>query len=105
MTRKDPEWQHIASFKWWLLPHGIAGACAFLLGPMQFSDRLRHSFPKLHRVLGRVYVAGALIAAPLGLYIEYIDERQGFARSFTIETMFQAGSWMLTTPGSRSRSF
>ncbi len=31
---KDPEWQHIQSFKWWLLPHGIAGACAFFLGPM-----------------------------------------------------------------------
>lgn len=35
---KDPEWLHIESFKWWLLPHGLAGACALFLGPMQFSD-------------------------------------------------------------------
>src|SRR6267378_3430735 len=38
---KDPEWPHIQPFKWWLLPHGLMGACALLLGPMQFSERLR----------------------------------------------------------------
>jgi hypothetical protein len=41
---QDPEWQHIATFRWYLLPHGIAGACALLLAPMQFSDRLRRRF-------------------------------------------------------------
>jgi hypothetical protein len=25
---KDPVWQHYQPFKWWLLPHGLAGACA-----------------------------------------------------------------------------
>jgi hypothetical protein len=55
---KDPEWQHIESFKWWLLPHGLAAACALFLGPLQFSDRLRQRFAKVHRVLGRFYVAG-----------------------------------------------
>lgn len=24
---KDPIWQRYEPFKWWLLPHGIAGAC------------------------------------------------------------------------------
>jgi hypothetical protein len=24
---KDPIWQHYEPFKWWLLPHGIAGGC------------------------------------------------------------------------------
>ena len=38
---KHPEWAHIQSFKWWLLPHGLAAACALFLGPLQFSDRLR----------------------------------------------------------------
>jgi hypothetical protein len=27
---KDPMWQHYQPFRWWLLPHGIAGACALL---------------------------------------------------------------------------
>src|SRR5258707_15683886 len=72
----DPIWNHYQSFKWWLLPHAVAGACALFLGPMQFSDWLRHRYAKLHRVMGRVYVAGALISAPIGAFIQYrFDER------------------------------
>ena len=93
----DGEWMHIESFKWWLLPHAIAGACALILGPMQFSDRLRQRFISVHRAVGRLYVTGVFIAAPLGIYIQYLNEPLGFARSFTIETVFQAGLWMLTT--------
>jgi uncharacterized membrane protein len=93
----DGEWMHIQSFKWWLLPHAIAGACALILGPMQFSDRLRQRFIGAHRAVGRLYVTGVFIAAPLGVYIQYLNEPLGFARSFTIETVFQAGLWMLTT--------
>jgi uncharacterized membrane protein len=94
----DPEWQHIASFQWWLLPHGLAAGCALLLGPMQFSDRLRRRNPALHRWSGRVYVLATFIGAPLGAYIQYFQARtMGGTRSFFIETIFQAGLWMLTT--------
>ncbi len=55
---EDPFWLHIAPFHWWLLPHGLASGCALFLGPLQFSHRLRKRFTKLHRVLGRIYVAG-----------------------------------------------
>ena len=94
---KDPEWMHIESFKWWLLGHGIAGGCALILGPMQFSDRLRQRFTKLHRVVGRIYIACVFIAAPAGVVIQRIDENLGFSRTFTIETMIQGGLWLLTT--------
>jgi len=94
---KDPEWPHIQSFKWWLLPHGLTGACALLLGPMQFSDRLRQRFTKLHRVVGRFYVAGVFLAAPLGFYVEYFQERMGAPRSFSVAAGVQAALWMLTT--------
>ena len=94
---KDPEWMHISSFKWWLLPHGIAGACALILGPMQFSDRLRGRYPLLHRTVGRIYVVGTCIAAPLGVWIQYLNEPLGFSRSFTIETVLQGGMWAATT--------
>lgn len=94
---KDPLWQHYEPFKWWLLPHGIAGACALLLGPMQFSDRLRNRFRKLHRVVGRIYVAGVFVAAPLGFYIQYFQERVGDPRSFSIAAAADATLWMTTT--------
>jgi uncharacterized membrane protein len=88
---------HYEPFKWWLLPHGVAGACALLLGPMQFSDRLRLRFRKLHRVLGRIYVAGVFVAAPLGFYIQYFEGRMGVPRSFSIAAAADALLWMVTT--------
>src|SRR5271156_6595573 len=94
---RNPEWAHIRSFKWYLLPHGIMAACALLLGPMQFSDRLRQRFAKLHRVVGRFYVAGVFIGAPLGFYIQYYEERMGGARSFSFAAFSDAAIWMLTT--------
>ncbi len=94
---KDPLWQHYEPFKWWLLPHGIAGACALLLGPMQFSDRLRSRVRQFHRVVGRIYVAGVFVAAPLGFYIQYFQERMGDPRSFSIAAAADAALWMITT--------
>jgi uncharacterized membrane protein len=94
----DPGWNHCRALKWWLLPHGVAGACTLLVGPMQFSDWLRRHHIELHRVLGRIYVAGALIASPLGAFIQYrFDEPLGTPPSVTIETVVHATVWMLTT--------
>src|SRR6476620_3582133 len=62
----NPVWKHYQSIGWWLLIHGAAGACALILVPMQFSDRLRARFAKLHRVVGRVYITSALVLAPSG---------------------------------------
>src|SRR6476661_7307514 len=80
----NPAWQHYGPFKWWLLPHGVFGAIVLLFAPLQFSDRLRQRFTKSHRVLGRMYVVGAFVLAPLGAYIQYYQERMGAPRSFTV---------------------
>jgi uncharacterized membrane protein len=97
VNRQDPVWQHYHPFRWWLLPHGIAGACALLLGPLQFSDRLRQRFTKFHRVAGRIYVASALILAPLGAYIQYFQERNGAPRSFSVAGLVDAILLIMTT--------
>ncbi|HEV8135617.1 MAG TPA: DUF2306 domain-containing protein [Pyrinomonadaceae bacterium] len=80
----NPAWQHYEPFKWWLLPHGIFGAIVLLFAPLQFSDRLRQRFTKTHRIMGRLYVIGAMGLAPLGAYIQYYQERMGGPRSFTV---------------------
>jgi len=90
----DPEWQHIAEFKWWLLLHGLAGAAALAIGPLQFSNRIRKRRPQLHRLTGRVYVGAiCLIAAPIGMYVGTTYE----PKEVYIEQYFQAGLWWLTT--------
>ena len=98
VNAQDPEWQHIHPFRWWLLPHGLAGACALLLAPMQFWDSLRCRYAKLHRVVGRFYVGGVLIAAPMGFYVQYFQTRAGGSdASFSFAAATQAFTWMVTT--------
>jgi hypothetical protein len=94
----NPVWRHYQALGLFLLAHGVAGGSALILAPMQFSERLRLRFTKLHRVVGRIYVVGALILAPIGAYVQYLDEKLGvFPRSFTIETVIQASLLMITT--------
>lgn len=97
LNSKDPEWAHIEPFKWILLPHGLVAACALFLGPLQFSDRLRARYAKVHRIVGRIYVTGVLIGAPLGIYIQYFAERLGASRSFTIAAAADATLWIFST--------
>jgi uncharacterized membrane protein len=92
-----PAWQHYAPFKWWLLPHGIFGAIVLLFAPLQFSDRLRKRFTRAHRIMGRLYVAGAILLAPLGAYIQYYQERMGAPRSFTVLGAVDAAMLMSVT--------
>jgi uncharacterized membrane protein len=92
-----PVWQHYAPFKWWLLTHGLAGVCALILAPMQFWDGLRQRFTTVHRLIGSVYVTAVVVFAPIGVYIQYLDEAQGGSRSFTILTVIFAAMLMITT--------
>lgn len=94
----NPAWKHYQQIGVFLLVHGVAGTSALILAPMQFSDRLRKRFTKLHRVAGRIYITGALILAPMGAYIQYLDQQLGiFPRSFTVETVIQATLLATTT--------
>ncbi len=89
---KDEEWAHIAPFQWLLLVHGLAGFAALLIGPFQFSERLRRRHTKLHRIMGRVYIGSICVAAPMAIYIgNNWDDTPGSA----IEGWAQAGGWML----------
>lgn len=50
--------------------HIFASALALLLGPLQFSSRLRARKPHLHRWLGRIYLGVAVLLGGLaGLYM------------------------------------
>ena len=93
----SPVWQRYEPFKWVLLPHGIAGALVLLMAPLQFSDRLRRRFSQFHRIGGRLYVAGVVILAPLGAYIQYFQERLGAPRSFTVLGVVDAALLLATT--------
>lgn len=60
----SPEgYRHHWNLRFWLIPHILAAGPALLLGPLQFSRRIRSRWPVFHRAVGRIYVFGCLIAA------------------------------------------
>ena len=92
-----PAWERYQAFKWWLLPHAVFGTIVLAFAPFQFSDRIRKRFTKAHRVMGRLYVLGALVLAPTGAYIQYFQEGSGGPRSFTILAVVDAAMLIGTT--------
>src|ERR1700682_2791740 len=73
LDSQSPARLHFAKVRWWLLPHGLLGAIALFIAPLQFSNRLRQRHLQLHRVLGRFYVAGVAVAAPVAVYIAVVQ--------------------------------
>ncbi|MFI5592424.1 DUF2306 domain-containing protein [Amycolatopsis sp. NPDC051758] len=51
-----------------LVIHGVPAGLALIVGPWQFVPRLRARFPRLHRVMGRVYLITVVIAALVAVY-------------------------------------
>lgn len=50
--------------------HVFASSLALLTGPFQFSPTLRQRRPRMHRVLGRIYLGGGVLVGGLsGLYM------------------------------------
>lgn len=76
-----------------MLLHGIPGAVALIIGPFQFSTRLRQRFTKLHRVSGRIFAACALISAPIAIVVAYVLPIPTLFAAATV----QAIAWIVTT--------
>lgn len=80
----------------WLLMHIISGTLALLLGPFQFSRRLRQRHLLLHRVAGRIYVAAVLsaCAAALNLAANTVQGK-GFGFALTCMSLVWASATVM----------
>jgi uncharacterized membrane protein len=91
VDHSHPDWQYYFPVRWWLIPHGLGGLTALLIGPLQLSSRFRQRHLRVHRMLGRVYLGGIAVAAPMGMYIAAIHSSVPL-RFFVFAL---ASSWML----------
>jgi uncharacterized membrane protein len=73
-----------------LIPHTLAGILALLIGPINFSSRIRQRHLRLHRILGRTYVISVFIGAATGVALA--NGRPGFPG-----TSMQAAAWVVCT--------
>ena len=61
----------------WFSLHIIAASLPFWLGPTQFSKTVRSRYPRYHRIAGRLYVAGVLVAGLMSLKLSTISDCTG----------------------------
>ncbi|MFZ0336680.1 MAG: DUF2306 domain-containing protein [Terracidiphilus sp.] len=73
-----------------LIPHVLAGTFALLIGPINFSSRIRQRHFKLHRILGRIYVVSVFVGAFTGIALAW-------GRPGLPGTSMQAAAWMVCT--------
>jgi uncharacterized membrane protein len=57
-----------------LLAHITGGSVALLLGPWQFSTKLRERALNLHRWLGRIYLAAVVLGSLAGFTLAFFSE-------------------------------
>jgi uncharacterized membrane protein len=61
--------------------HRVGGAILLTAGLLQFSTRLRRERPKLHRMIGYVYIVLALSAGASGIYLGVREPYAGVAET------------------------
>jgi hypothetical protein len=77
-----------------LLPHILGGLVAIVMGPFQFSPRIRNSYPKVHRVSGRIYLTAVLVGAIAGIALA-MTSSLGLAYGIGLFSLTIA--WLLTS--------
>jgi uncharacterized membrane protein len=53
----------------WLVLHAVTGGIALLIGPWQFATVIRANRPRLHRMMGRCYVAACFVSGSAGMLL------------------------------------
>ncbi|XWK68267.1 DUF2306 domain-containing protein [Tunturiibacter gelidiferens] len=96
LLRQVKERAYLGTIPFLIIPHILAGIAALLIGPLQFSSRIRRDNPKFHRALGRVYVCSVFIAAPLAIILSN-HRHDPRAIHFVVANTVQAGTWIIAT--------
>jgi uncharacterized membrane protein len=73
-----------------LIPHVLASFLALIIGPINFSTRIRRQHLQLHRVLGRIYVISVFVGAATGVAL-------AAGRPGLPGTAMQAAAWIVCT--------
>jgi uncharacterized membrane protein len=73
-----------------LVPHAIAASLALLIGPVNFSTRIRRNHLQVHRKLGRIYVISVFVGGATGVAL-------AAGRPGLPGTTMQAAAWIVCT--------
>jgi uncharacterized membrane protein len=61
-----------AGNEFWFIAHILGAACSLFLGPIQFWKSIRTKYIRYHRLAGKIYIFGSLIAGVAALRLSLI---------------------------------
>ena len=73
--------------------HILTGTLLFILAPFQFSQRLRNTWPKLHRISGRLIIAAATVTGLAAIWAAIVFP--AFGGPLTAVVTYVAATYML----------
>lgn len=93
IVHSHPNWAYYFPVRWFIIPHGMAGLMALLIGPFQLSTRFRQRHLRVHRIMGRFYLVGVTIAASVGTYLAATHQQLLQDKMWVFAL---AGAWLVT---------
>jgi uncharacterized membrane protein len=88
--------QRYKAMAWVLIPHGLLGLIALVVGPFQFSTTLRKQNIKLHKKLGKIYIISILLSTPFAVLLNIYHRIPNADINFVFENVTQALVWAIT---------
>lgn len=64
--------ERFADHSFWFIAHILGATCSLFLGPVQFWKSIRINLVKFHRIAGKIYVIGTLIAAVSAFRLAFV---------------------------------
>jgi uncharacterized membrane protein len=76
----------------WVVLHLIGGSCSILFGPIQFWKTIRIKYVSSHRLLGKIYTIGTLLAALSALRLSLVSSCVSCRISLLLLAIFTIGA-------------
>jgi hypothetical protein len=84
------------NLRWVLIAHITAGGGALVLGPLEFWDRLRTRFIKLHRLVGVLYLLAILVSSGTAMVLSFTTAYEvNWAYAFSLQVWVSV--WIIST--------
>ena len=89
----------------WYYAHMGAAVPLLFIAPLQFSQRLRIARPRIHRMLGQVFLGGSILAGVLASYIGATIQYDGSRLPLAIFGLIWAGFAIAAWLAARAKSY
>jgi hypothetical protein len=105
ITRDPQPGSTLLNRQLWYYGHMVAAVPLLFIAPLQFSQRLRSSKPRVHRRLGKLFLGGSILAGLLASYIGATIQYEGSRLPLTMFGLVWAGFAIAAWLTARAKAF